>query len=304
MFCCFFDITEVGGYAGDTQYAGFLVQDIIHFVYGQVFLLHDIGYSCNVNVTRSCTHYQTFQRCEAHGSINGFTVSYRTNGTAVAQMASDCLCLVIGSVHHFCSFFGYESMGCTVEAISSYFIFFIVFVRQSVHISSFGHCLMESCIEYCYLRYAGHNFFASMDTDQVCGVVQRCQIAAFFDCFDNFGCNDYGVCEIFTAVYYTMANCVDFLHGFHNTVFGVCQCIQNHFNGYAVVFLIIIEDNGFFAGRLMFQSGAFDTDSFTQAFCQYVFCFHVDQLILQGRAAAVQYKNFHFFLSFDLYLYS
>ena len=214
-------------------------------------------------------------------------------------MACNCFCLIIRSVQHFSCFFGYESVGCTVETVSSDFVFFIVFVRQSVHVSSFGHCLVESCIEYCYLRYAGHDFFTSVDTDQVCGVVQRCQFAAFFDCFDYFGCNDYGVREVFTAVYYTVTNCVDFFHGFYNAVFRVCQSIQNHFYGYAVIFLVVIEDNCIFTSGLVFQSGTFDTDSFAQTFCQYAFCFHVDQLILQGRAAAIQYKNFHFFLSFN-----
>ena len=186
-----------------------------------------------------------------------------------------------------------------MEAVSSDFIFFVVFIRQGIHICSFRHCLMECRIKYCYLRYAGHDFLACMDTDKVCRVMQGCKLAAFFDRFDNFWCDYYRVCEVFAAVYNTMANRIDFLHAFYNAVFLVCQRVQNHFYGNAVVFLVIVKNNSFFAFGLVFQSGTFDTDSFTQTLSHYLLRI---QLVFQGGAAAIQYKNFHFFLSFFYWL--
>ena len=46
----------------------------------------------------------------------------------------------------------YEAVGSTVEAVLSYVELFIALVGETEHISLFGHCLVECCIEYNYLR--------------------------------------------------------------------------------------------------------------------------------------------------------
>ena len=52
-FCnCFFDISEVTGYAGDTEYAGLLVENLVCLTLRQVLFFSsaslDRGYGCTV----------------------------------------------------------------------------------------------------------------------------------------------------------------------------------------------------------------------------------------------------------------
>ena len=70
-----------------------------------------------------------------------------------------------------------------MEAISSYFVLFIVFVWKTIKECFLWHCLMECCIKYTYHRYVWHQFFTCIDTDQVCRVVKWCKVIALFDCF-------------------------------------------------------------------------------------------------------------------------
>ena len=174
-----------------------------------------------------------------------------------------------------------------MEAISSDFVFFIVFVRDCIQICSFRHCLVECCIKYTYLWYARHDFFACFNTNQVCRVVQRCQFAAFLQCFFYCIINDNRACEIFTTMYHTMTQCIDFFHRFYNTMICICQCVQYHFYSHAVVLHIIVKNHIIFASRLMFQSRTFNTNSFAKTFCHYCFCIHINQLIFQRRTTTV-----------------
>ncbi len=55
-----------------------------------------------------------------------------------------------------------------METVSSYFVFLVVIQRQTIEVSFRRHGLMESGIENSYLRNAGHQLGADIDTDQVC----------------------------------------------------------------------------------------------------------------------------------------
>ena len=104
-------------------------------------------------------------------------------------MADDNFGVVFVKAEEFYSTFGYEAVGGSVETISSYFVFLVVFDRKSVQICFCRHCLMESCIKYANLRYAWHKLGADTDTDQVCRVVKWCKVVALFYCCDHLVCD-------------------------------------------------------------------------------------------------------------------
>ena len=70
-----------------------------------------------------------------------------------------------------CTCFGYKTVAGSVESVSSYFIFLIIFIWKSVQECLSWHCLMERRVEHSYLRQSRHEFRNSIDAFQVGGVV-------------------------------------------------------------------------------------------------------------------------------------
>ena len=50
---------------------------------------------------------------------------------------------------------------------------------------------------------------AGIDTDQVCRIVERCQIIALLDRPQHFVIDDYRRGKLLSAMYHTVANCID-----------------------------------------------------------------------------------------------
>ena len=69
---------------------------------------------------------------------------------------------------------------------------------------------MESGIKYSYHRYARHQLFTCIDTDQVCRVVQRCKVVTLCNCFQNLVCDHNGRSKFLAAVYDTVTDCIYF----------------------------------------------------------------------------------------------
>ena len=131
-----------------------------------------------------------------------------------------------------------------------------------------------------------------MDTDEVGGVVQRCQRDARLDCLDNFVGDQNRICEVLAAVYDTVTNCVDLGHVLDNAPLLVEQDINNcldcvGMSAHRHVCLILLV-----RAALMGQL-AVDADSLTETLCQNGLGIHVEQLILQGRTACVNNQYFH-----------
>lgn len=123
--------------------------------------------------------------------------------------------------------FGNKAVACTMEAISSYFVFFVIFIRKSVQISFFRHCLMESGIKYTYHRYARHQFFTCVNADQVGRIVQRRKLVAFFYCFQHLICNDSGRSEFFSAMYDSVSYSSYFVQALDSAGFFIYQSVKN-----------------------------------------------------------------------------
>ena len=66
---------------------------------------------------------------------------------------------------------------------------------------------MECGIEYCCLGHTGHILCTCADTDQVCGIVERCQTAELLDILDNAVINKHCLIELLTAMYYAVSYC-------------------------------------------------------------------------------------------------
>ena len=72
-------------------------------------------------------------------------------------------------------------MACSVEAITTNAILFIILVWNCIQICLSWHALSKCSIKYCYLRYAWHSCLTCFNTNQVCRIVQRSEVKALSD---------------------------------------------------------------------------------------------------------------------------
>ena len=94
---------------------------------------------------------------------------------------------------------------------------------------------MECRIEYENHRHFRHYFFACFHTCDVCRIVNRSQFCICFASCQHFVCYEYRRCEIFTAVYHSVADCTDFTEIFHTADFRICDRRDDLFNSRSVI---------------------------------------------------------------------
>ena len=79
-----------------------------------------------------------------------------------------------------------------MEAVLSYVVVLIVIVWKTEHESLRRHCLVESCIEYNYLRnICRDNTLAGTECECVSVVMYRSEFAELVYLVDNLVCNEH-----------------------------------------------------------------------------------------------------------------
>ena len=208
--CCVFKVAAVGGNAGNSEEAGFFVHKVAHLFGGKAFFVHNVSYNRGVNSAAAGSHYETVKRGKTHGSVANFAVFNCGKGRTVAKVADD----EFGSFGIFAGDFeislGDETVGSSVEAVTADGIFLIVFIRDTEHISFFGHGLMEGGIENSnHGSFFSENFLASCHCNCLGRVVKRTKIAEFYaDVFDEFIGYDGGSFVFFGTMENTVADCL------------------------------------------------------------------------------------------------
>ena len=286
------EVAEVAGNAGNAEDAGFLIHERIHFFRRKVVVVHDVEDDSRVDIAAAGAHEDAGERCEAHGRVDAFAIFDGSQGRTVAEVAVDDAQFFNGYAHDFSDFASYIAMARAVEAITADVVFFVEFIREAIHEGFRRHGLMESRIEDADLRNAGHDGFAGVDADDVRRIVERSHSRAFFQGFHDFIRNERGSSEFFAAMDDAVADSVDGIHGFDDAAFSVGEDVEDEFDSDLVIrdglfdfFLLAIP----FVGQLRIGKA----DFFDQTFCHYFFIVHVDELVLQGRAAAVYNQYDH-----------
>ena len=151
---------------------------------------------------------------------------------------------------------------------------------------------MESRVKDTDLRNARHDSFAGVDADDVRRIVERSHSRAFFQGFHDFICNERGSRKFFAAMDDTVADSIDGIHGFDDATFSIGENVEDEFDSDFVVRNGLF-DFFFLAIPFVCQLRIGKADFFDQTFCHYFFIVHVDELVLQGRAAAVYNQYDH-----------
>ena len=111
-----------------------------------------------------------------------------------------------------------------MEAVLSYVQLFIALIGQTEHISLFGHCLMECSIENNYLRTGcGNDLLAGSESECVRVVMYGSKLGQTVDLVDNLVCNESCFAEYLSALYYSVTDCGDLVHGLDNGSIACCE---------------------------------------------------------------------------------
>ena len=188
---------------------------------------------------------------------------------------------------------GDEHMARAVEAVAAQLILVIVLFRNRIAVCIGLKTHTESRIEDSHIRLAGHSRLTGLDAHEIRRVVERAEVEAFADDALDVIVDLDGLRVDGAAVQDAVADRIDLVDGFHDAVLRVKQRFEYELDGCLMCRHVFFDDEVFDAGDLVRQFGAGDADSLTEAFCLYGLVVHVDELILQGRAARVDHKYFH-----------
>ena len=121
-----------------------------------------------------------------------------------------------------------------METITTYTIFFIQSIRNSIQICIIRHSLMESGIKHTNLRNIRQNGRDCIYTFQVSRIVKRSQVIAGNKSVQHFPSQQYRLAELLTSMHHTVPHGVDLIQRFDRTIFRAYQCIQNKLYTYSM----------------------------------------------------------------------
>ena len=184
-------------------------------------------------------------------------------------------------------------MAGAMEAIAPDFVFLIIFIREAVQIGLLRHGLMKGRIKDRHHRHARHDLHAGTDTDQVGRIVQRRQIAAFFDSPHHLFINQYRAGEALSSVHHAMSHRADLGQGSDDALLLVRQFFDYQLHRSGMIRHIRNFLYFFSARLLMGDVASVNADPLAQTLGQNFFRIAVDELIFQRRTSAVDYQYFH-----------
>ena len=151
---------------------------------------------------------------------------------------------------------------------------------------------MESGVEHGHHGDVAEHLAGGLDAQDACGVVQGSQRAQVVDGLDDLGGDEAALLELLAAVDDAVADGVDLGNAVNDLA-----CAGGH----------LLHDLGECLGvggedcrggslgavGLVSDHAALHANALAQALAQHLLAVHIDQLILQGRRAAVNNQNFH-----------
>ena len=180
-----------------------------------------------------------------------------------------------------------------MEAVAAHAVLFIELVRQGIHVRLGRHGRVESGVEN---DNVGHilakHLLRGTQTQHAGGVVQRSQGAQLFISLDQFFGDQCALAELLAAVDAAVADGADLADIVDDLAFAGSHHLNDLFKSLGVGG----EGSGDFplaAANLVGDAAAFHADTLAQALAQHLLAIHIDELILQGRGAAVDNQNFH-----------
>jgi hypothetical protein len=178
-----------------------------------------------------------------------------------------------------------------VEAVAANAVFFIPLVREGIDVGFRLELRVEGGVEYACLRSAGHKSHTSGNALECGRTVERIDGYDRFDILDFLFAEKAGFVEL-TAVSESVSYCADLADVSDNTVFSICEKLEDESNSLVVGRHGVVCFIVFLAGTLMGDCTA-KADLFTKTLCKHLAAFHIKELIFERAASGIDYQNFH-----------
>ena len=190
-----------------------------------------------------------------------------------------------------------------METIATDTVFLRQILGNGVCICLIRHGGMETCIENGDIRLTGEKLLHDFDAGEVCRVVQRAERNIVHD--DFFDLFVHQCFRVFRAAQqHSVAHGGDFVRrGNHAAAFGIQQYLDHFLHARRVVGIGTRKLKGLLpvsSRKALVLKVAFGhADAFHQPLADTFIRRHIDDLIFEGRAAAVDNQNFHAVLRQD-----
>ena len=157
----------------------------------------------------------------------------------------------------------------------------VIFIRDSVQIALRRHCLMESCIEYNYLRSCcRHYLLAGSECKSVCVVVNRSKITKLVNLVYDLICYKASLREYLCTLHDPVTNSADLIHRVDDLCFACCKDIYQLFKCFCVCRKVTVSLELSAVACLCAYMTA-DADPVAVALCDYRLVCHIKKLIFQ-----------------------
>ena len=256
-------------------------------------LLHEVDDDERVYVAAAGAHEEALRGAEAHGGVYTLAAVYRGDGASVSEVAGDYLKVFYILAKDFRGAVRDVAVARAVKAVAADAVLLIVLVGDAVNVGLGRHGLVESGVEDDDVRLAGEDVHDGFEAHEVRGVVERSEGDDFFDSLDDFGGDEDGLRELLAAVDYAVAGRAELVEALEDAEFRIDEDVENVLDSRRVVGEGNFARHGVEAGLRVLDARAFDSDALDETLRKDLLAFHVDELILQRRASAVENKNFH-----------
>ena len=180
----------------------------------------------------------------------------------------------------------------SVESITTYAVFFVILIRKRVHVGVVRHCLVERGVEDCDLRNGRKRLRYGVDSEEICRIVERGNLAALANLRNHLVCHEGTAEKLLSAMHHAVSHSLDVVKRAKASIFLVKQRVKHSLNTNGVVLNRHFAHKFLLSGSLMLETSDLKADALDESLREKIIdivVLHVQQLILQRRAAAVEH---------------
>ena len=178
-----------------------------------------------------------------------------------------------------------------MESVATDTVLVVILMRKSIHICVCRHSLMESCVEHTDLRHCRKHSSDSLDAKNVGRIMERSENRALLKLRNNSISNELTAHKLFCAMHDAMTHSLDILQGRKHTVLLVEKSIKDSLYTDGMILDRHFLFKFLLACSLMLEASDLHSYPFDKTLCKKVInllVFHIQKLILKGRASAIQ----------------